>query len=90
MLNDEAQSAQLAAVLVKGEEDLDALSPVEYRQFQSHVYASINAIKAAHGFFMEGILDEEEAPRVEGVCLPLPGRFIRQYDMGVFQAHMGD
>ncbi|HKI83611.1 MAG TPA: hypothetical protein VKA63_04675 [Candidatus Krumholzibacteria bacterium] len=58
VLSAEAQSAQLAAVLVKGEEDLESLSPVEYRQFQSHVYASINAIKAAHGFFTEGILDE--------------------------------
>lgn len=60
VLRAEAQSAQLAAVLVKGEEDLDSLSPVEYRQFQSHVYAAINAIDAAHGFFTEGILDEED------------------------------
>lgn len=60
VLGAEAQSAQLAAVLVKGEEDLASLSPVEYRQFESHVYTMINAIDAAHGFFTEGILDEED------------------------------
>lgn len=58
VLRAEAQSAQLAAVLVKGDEDLDSLSPVEYRQFESHVYTVINAIDAAYGFFTEGILDE--------------------------------
>ncbi len=60
VLSAEAQSAQLAAVLVKGEEDLESLSPVERRQFESHVYTLINAIDAAHGFFTEGILDEED------------------------------
>jgi hypothetical protein len=60
VLSSEAQSAQLAAVLVKGEEDLDALSPVEYRQFESHVYSVINTIDAAQGFFTGGILDEED------------------------------
>jgi hypothetical protein len=60
VLSAEAQSAQLAAVLVKGEEDLDSLSPVEYRQFESHVYTAINTIDAAYGFFTEGILDEED------------------------------
>jgi hypothetical protein len=60
VLSAEAQSAQLAAVLVKGEEDLSSLSPAEYRQFQSHVYTAINTIDAAHGFFTEGILDEAD------------------------------
>lgn len=60
VLNSEAQSDQLAALLVKGEEDLRSLSPAEYRQFSSHVYRGINAIAAAHGFFTEGILNEEE------------------------------
>ena len=60
VLSVEAQSAQLAAVLVKVDEDLDSLSPVEYRQFESHVYTVINSIDAAHGFFIEGILDEED------------------------------
>jgi hypothetical protein len=60
VLSAEAQSAQLAAVLVKGEEDLSSLSPAEYRQFQSHVYTMINAIDAAYGFFTEGILDEAD------------------------------
>lgn len=60
VLSAEAQSAQLAAVVVKGEEDLDSLSPVEYRQFESHVYTVINTIDAAHGFFTEGILDDED------------------------------
>ncbi len=60
VLNAEAQSVQLAGVLVKGDEDLDSLSPVEYQQFQSHVYTAINTIAAAHGFFNEGILDERE------------------------------
>jgi len=60
VLNSEAQSDQLAAVLVKGEEDLASLSSAEYRQFSSHVYAMINAIDAAHGFFTERILDEED------------------------------
>ena len=58
VLSAEAQNAQLAAVLVKGEEDLGSLSPVEYRQFESHVYTTINTIDAAHAFFTEGILDE--------------------------------
>jgi hypothetical protein len=60
VLSAEAQSAQLAAVLVKAEEDLSSLSPAEYRQFQSHVYASINVIDAAHGFFTKGILTEAD------------------------------
>ena len=60
VLSAEAESPQLAAVLVKGEEDLESLSPAEYRQFESHVYRVINTIDAAHGFFTEGILDEDD------------------------------
>ncbi len=60
ILNSEAQNEQLAAILVKGEKDLESLSPAEYRQFRSHVYTLINSIDAAYGFYTEGILDEED------------------------------
>lgn len=60
VLNLESENEQLAAVLVKAEEDLASLSPAEYRQFSAHVYTMINAIDSAHGFFTEGILDDDD------------------------------
>lgn len=60
VLNAEAQNDILAAILVKGDADLNALSEVEARQYRSHVYAMINVIDSAYGFYERGILDEED------------------------------
>ena len=60
ILNSEAENDNLAAVLVKGDADLSALSDVEARQYRSHVYAMINVIDSAHGFYLRGILDEDD------------------------------
>ena len=60
VLNAEAENENLAAVLEKGDGDLNALSAVEARQYHAHVYALINTIDAAHGFYQRGILDEED------------------------------
>jgi len=60
VLISEGQNPQLAALLVRAEDDRDSLSRAEYRQFQTHVYTMINALDAAHGFFVQGVLDEED------------------------------
>lgn len=60
VLISEAQNDQLAAVMVKGEVDIASLSDIEYRQFRSQTYALINAIRAAHGFHMQGILNDAD------------------------------
>ena len=60
VLNSEAENDQLASILVKAEIDLESLSPAEYRQFSSHVYTTINTLDSAHGFYLEGILDESD------------------------------
>ena len=60
VLISEGQSLQLAALLVRAEDDRDSLSRAEFRQFQTHVYTMINALDAAHGFFVQGVLDEED------------------------------
>lgn len=60
VLNAEAENPTLAALLEKGDSDLNALSPVEARQYHAHVYAVINVIDAAYGFYQRGILDEDD------------------------------
>lgn len=60
VLKAEAENQTLAELLVRGDGDLSALSPVEARQYHAHVYAVINTIDAAHGFFLRGIVDEDD------------------------------
>jgi len=60
VLNAEAENEGLAAILEKGDKDLSTLTAVEARQYRSHVYAMINAIDSAHGFYVRGILDDED------------------------------
>jgi hypothetical protein len=60
VLSSEAENQTLAELLEKGDGDLTALSRVEARRYHAHVYASINLIDAAHGFYQRGILDEDD------------------------------
>lgn len=60
VLNAEAENQALAELLEKGDSDLSALSRVEARQYRAHVYAMINTIDAAHGFYQRGILDDND------------------------------
>ncbi|HEX6260161.1 MAG TPA: hypothetical protein VFZ51_05870 [Woeseiaceae bacterium] len=60
MLSSEAQNQTLAELLEKGDGDLNALSRAEARQYHAHVYALINVIDAAYGFYQRGILDEDD------------------------------
>ena len=60
VLNAEAENQALAELLERGDSDLSTLSPVESRQYRAHVYAMINTIDAAYGFYQRGILDEDD------------------------------
>ncbi|MBY6204814.1 hypothetical protein [Halomonas denitrificans] len=55
-----AESSQLSEVLVKGDEDLSALTGAERSQYWAYNYGVINAMDAAFGFYEKGILDEAD------------------------------
>ena len=60
MFRSVSENDQLAAVLVKGDQDLDSLSAVEYRRYHSHAYTTINALDAAYSFYSKGLLSPED------------------------------